>query len=166
MFLPSNRAVHLAATAIALGLACQSVTVSAQNREHGGAPAMRGGRGMAPRMEMQRAPRGYTRLEQPRGADIRPQTLNRDDFNHNYRAERGYHIGPYDAPNGWKYRQWHYGEILPRMFWAQQYWLSDYWLFGLEIPPAGYEWIRYGPDALLVDVTTGEIVQVIYGSFI
>jgi Ni/Co efflux regulator RcnB len=34
------------------------------------------------------------------------------------------------------------------------------------MPPwAGYEWVRYGNDALLVDVDTGEIIRVEYDIF-
>ena len=53
----------------------------------------------------------------------------------------------------------------PRAFWASEYYLSDYWLFGLEVPPVGYEWVRNGADALLIDTNTGEILQVEYGVF-
>jgi Ni/Co efflux regulator RcnB len=53
-----------------------------------------------------------------------------------------------------------------RVFWAPRYFLSDYWLFGLEVPPVGYEWVRYGDDALLIDVNTGMILQVEYGVFV
>jgi Ni/Co efflux regulator RcnB len=62
-------------------------------------------------------------------------------------------------------RHWAYGQILPRAYWAPQYHLADYWLFGLEVPPPGCEWVRDDDDALLVDVTTGEIMQVEYGVF-
>jgi Ni/Co efflux regulator RcnB len=43
--------------------------------------------------------------------------------------------------------------------------LADYWLFALEVPPAGYEWVRDNTDALLVSTQTGEILQVEYGVF-
>ena len=56
-------------------------------------------------------------------------------------------------------------EILPRAYWAAPYVLADYWLFALEVPPAGYEWVRDGNDALLVNTGTGEILQVEYGVF-
>ena len=52
-----------------------------------------------------------------------------------------------------------------RVYWTSQYILSDYWLFGLEVPPPGFEWIRDDDDALLVDTSNGEIVQVEYGVF-
>jgi Ni/Co efflux regulator RcnB len=60
---------------------------------------------------------------------------------------------------------WGYGEILPRVYWGPNYLIADYWLFALEVPPAGYEWVRDDTDALLIDVNTGEILQVEYGAF-
>jgi Ni/Co efflux regulator RcnB len=36
---------------------------------------------------------------------------------------------------------------------------------GLPPPPPGDQWVRYGPDLLLVDVSTGQIVDVIYDAF-
>jgi Ni/Co efflux regulator RcnB len=30
---------------------------------------------------------------------------------------------------------------------------------------AGYQWIRYGPDLFLVDIATGNVVDVRYGVF-
>lgn len=56
--------------------------------------------------------------------------------------------------------------MLPEPFWDDQYWLGDYWLFGLDVPPVGYEWICYGPDAILVNISTGEIAQVVYDEFL
>jgi Ni/Co efflux regulator RcnB len=43
--------------------------------------------------------------------------------------------------------------------------LDDYWRMGLEGPPWGYQWVRYGPDLLLVSTRTGRIEDVIYGAF-
>jgi len=37
-------------------------------------------------------------------------------------------------------------------------------LFAASIGP-GYVWVRYGPDALLIDTYTGEIIQVRYDVF-
>jgi Ni/Co efflux regulator RcnB len=62
-------------------------------------------------------------------------------------------------------RRWAYGQILPRAYWGPQFILSDYWLFALEVPPVGYEWVRDDTDALLVNTSTGEILQVEYGVF-
>jgi Nickel/cobalt transporter regulator len=38
-------------------------------------------------------------------------------------------------------------------------------LFALEVPPVGYEWVRDGNDAILVNTDSGEILQVEYGVF-
>lgn len=116
--------------------------------------------------EPERAPMGYPRVERPVGVDARPQQFDRQAYNHNFVADHGYHIGAYHAPRGFHYRRWSYGEILPRGYWSQDYWLQDYWLFGLDVPPYGFEWVRYGPDALLIDTRSGEVVQVIYGRFL
>lgn len=130
------------------------------------ASAAEGPRQGMPRMEAQREPRGYTRFERPRGADQRPPAFDRAYFGHNFQARQTFRIGPYHAPPGYAYRRWAYGEILPAPFWVQDYWISDFWLFGLDVPPVGYEWVRYGPDALLVSTSDGEIGQVVYGTFL
>jgi Ni/Co efflux regulator RcnB len=80
-------------------------------------------------------------------------------------SQQRYHWEPYRPPHGWYYRQWTYGQDLPAAFWARDYWINIYWNFGLIDPPYGYVWVRYGPDALLVNVATGEILSVEYGVF-
>jgi Ni/Co efflux regulator RcnB len=110
-------------------------------------------------------PRGYQRVTEPPGWNARPATVDRGAYQHNYQAARNYHIGPYRRPHGWVDRHWGYGEILPRAFWAPQYLIADYWLFALEVPPTGYEWVRYGNDALLIDINSGEVLQAEYGVF-
>jgi Ni/Co efflux regulator RcnB len=141
-------------------LAIASPAALAQHRS-GGAAA----RPAAP-AEPERRPRGYDRIERPRGAEVRPQHLDRPSYNHNFNATRGFRIGPYQPPQGYRYHRWVYGNILPRIYWSRNYWLLDYWLFGLDVPPFGFEWVRYGPDALLIDVNSGEVIQVIYGRFL
>ena len=119
----------------------------------------------AARGEPHEGPRGYQRPAEPHGWDARPAQVDRGAYQHNYRAARSYHIGPYHRPPGWTAHRWGYGEILPRAYWAPQYLIGDYWLFGLEVPPVNYEWVRDGNDALLIDTNTGEILQVEYGVF-
>jgi Ni/Co efflux regulator RcnB len=48
---------------------------------------------------------------------------------------------------------------------VRDYWLTDWWMFDLPIPPYGYEWVRYGDDALLINTYTGQILEVEYGVF-
>jgi Ni/Co efflux regulator RcnB len=126
---------------------------------------MSGGARPAPHGEPHPGPSGYSRVTEPKGWNTRPATVNRATYNHNYQAARSYKIGPYRRPSGWTDRQWHYGDILPRAYWTSEYVLSDYWLFALEVPPADCEWVRDGNDALLVNMDTGEILQVEYGVF-
>lgn len=86
-------------------------------------------------------------------------------YRRNVTSPHRYRIGVYHAPRGYYYRRWHYGERLPVAFYARDYWLLDFIAFGLFAPPPGYEWVRYGDDALLIDVETGEIIQVRYDVF-
>jgi Ni/Co efflux regulator RcnB len=115
--------------------------------------------------EAHTGPRGYARVAEPRGWDARPPTVDRDTYQRNYQASRSYHIGPYHRPRGWRSHRWVHGEILPRIYFAPEYLIGDYWLFGLEVAPIGYEWVRDDDDALLVNIGTGEVLQVEYGVF-
>ncbi|HTV96457.1 MAG TPA: RcnB family protein [Steroidobacteraceae bacterium] len=153
----------LALSAALLAAGSSSVALAQPDREHGGqhaAPAR-----AAPRGEPHQGPQGYQRVTAPHGWNQRPQTVDRGAYQHNFRAARSYSIGPWRPPHGWVARRWVYGQILPRAYWAAPYLIGDYWLFALEVPPVGYEWVRDGNDALLVNMTTGEILQVEYGVF-
>jgi len=75
------------------------------------------------------------------------------------------HVHPFHYPPGWAYREWVIGAILPGIFLTPDYYYTDWAALGLDPPPPGDEWVRYGPDLLLVDTTTGQVVQVIYGVF-
>jgi hypothetical protein len=83
----------------------------------------------------------------------------------NQYADHSYRWQPYQPPRGWYDRRWAYGQILPAPFWARNYWLGNYWNFGLIDPPYGYVWVRYGNDALLVNVITGRILGSVYWLF-
>jgi Ni/Co efflux regulator RcnB len=71
----------------------------------------------------------------------------------------------YVKPAGWYSHRWVYGERLPRAFFAPDYFILDFAAFGLISPWDGYEWVRYGDDALLIDVETGEVIRVEYDVF-
>ena len=86
-------------------------------------------------------------------------------WHRNFRAEKRYHWRPYNKPRGWYYRRWAFGMIFPVIFWQRDYWITDYWNFGLPNPPYGYVWVRYGDDAVLVNVRTGYILQIVYSLF-
>ena len=140
-----------------------------QHEEHGAPPhaeahpAPHGPQGHP--AEPHAGPSGYQRPVAPQGWDARPKTFDRATYQHNFQAARSYKIGPYHRPAGWVTRRWGYGDHLPRAYWASQYLLADYWLFGLEVPPADYEWVRVGDDALLINTVNGEVLQAEYGVF-
>jgi Ni/Co efflux regulator RcnB len=80
-------------------------------------------------------------------------------------APRRYSVGRYRAPSGYRYQRWNYGQRLPTAYYASTFWLSNFIAYGLFAPPPDAVWVRYGPDALLVDRYTGEIISVEYGAF-
>src|ERR1051326_6989223 len=78
-----------------------------------------------------------------------------------YSAVRG---PEFRYPRGWAYRRWYRGDVLPRLFLADAFFF-DYAFLGLPSPPRYYRWVRYGPDALLVNVYDGRVLDVIYDAF-
>jgi Nickel/cobalt transporter regulator len=75
------------------------------------------------------------------------------------------HLAPFAYPAGWGYRRWAVGAILPPLFLAPAYYYSDWATLGLDPPQPGFQWVRYGPDLLLVNVTTGAVVDTVPGVF-
>jgi Ni/Co efflux regulator RcnB len=92
-------------------------------------------------------------------------TIDVSVWHKNFQADHHYHWGDYNGPPGYAYQRWGFGQNLPREYWAQNYWITNYLNFGLVAPPDGYVWVRYGPDAILIDEDTGDIIQVEYGVF-
>jgi Ni/Co efflux regulator RcnB len=79
---------------------------------------------------------------------------------------RRVHASPYRYPPGWAYRRWTAGAVLPGLFLTSLYFYSDWATLDLPAPPPGYQWVRYGPDLLLVQLGTGQVVDVAYGVFL
>jgi Ni/Co efflux regulator RcnB len=57
------------------------------------------------------------------------------------------------------------GRPLARALFAPAYYYAGYAALGLAAPPANYQWIRYGPDLMLVNLATGNVVDIRYGVF-
>ncbi|MGA8610843.1 MAG: RcnB family protein [Xanthobacteraceae bacterium] len=72
---------------------------------------------------------------------------------------------PFVYPAGWAYRRWVVGAILPPLFLTPDYYYTDYSALGFPPPDPGFQWVQYGPDLLLVNVATGQVVDVAYGVF-
>ena len=165
---PLKLSLAFAAVALMAGSA-GSAFAQQQLEEHGAPPRAEGHPAphgpQAHPAEPHAGPSGYQRPAAPQGWDARPKTFDRATYQHNFQAARSYKVGPYHRPGGWVNRHWGYGDHLPRAYFASQYLLADYWLFGLEVPPVDYEWVRVGDDALLVNTANGEVLQAEYGVF-
>jgi hypothetical protein len=86
-------------------------------------------------------------------------------FSFRGRTFNGVHAAPFVYPQGYGYRRWGVGASLPPFFLAPDYFYPEWAALGLEPPPPGTQWVRYGPDLLLVDVNTGQVIDVAYGVF-
>jgi Ni/Co efflux regulator RcnB len=74
--------------------------------------------------------------------------------------------GPaFHYPRGMHYRRWSVGGIFPRVFLTPSYFYSGWGALGLAAPAPGYAWVRYGPDLVLVNISTGQVENVVYGVF-
>jgi len=108
----------------------------------------------------------------PGGGNYRPGA-GRPGYSGNWSGRRGawgwngrrVRLGGWAWPSGYGYQRWVVGGILPAIFLSQAYYYSDYGQLGFEAPPWGYQWVRYGPDLLLVNIATGQVADAEYGVF-
>ncbi|MGI9375248.1 MAG: RcnB family protein [Tsuneonella suprasediminis] len=87
---------------------------------------------------------------------------------HHYRSHNRsvFRIGRYYAPyNGYRYSRVGIGFYLNNLFFSSRYWINDPGYY--RLPPAygPYRWVRYYDDVLLVDIYSGEVVDVIHNFF-
>ena len=127
-----------------------------------------------------RTPPSYARPDRP--API-PETAYRyggrspqwntnwhNDRRYDWRNYREHHrstfrVGVYYDPFGWGYQRFNVGWRLYPAYYEQNYWLTDPYMY--DLPPAPYplQWVRYYDDALLVNVFTGQVEDVMYDFF-
>jgi Ni/Co efflux regulator RcnB len=93
----------------------------------------------------------------------------RNDRRYDWRRYRDhhrsvFHLGIYFDPFGFGYRPFDIGYRLQPVYFGQQYWI-DPALYGLPFPPPGAQWVRYWNDAVLVDMYSGEVIDVIHDFF-
>ena len=91
---------------------------------------------------------------------------NRYDWSGYRNSHRSiYRLGRYYDPYGWGYRRFAVGYSLRPYYYRSRYWLDDPWMY--RLPPAygPYRWVRYYDDALLVDIHSGFVVDVIHNFF-
>ncbi len=104
--------------------------------------------------------------------DLRDFRRDRRDDRRDFRADRRnqnrafFNVGRYYPPvRGWNYRRLGIGFTLGAPFFASSFWINDPWAY--RLPPAygQYRWVRYYGDVLLVDIYTGQVVDVINDFF-
>jgi Ni/Co efflux regulator RcnB len=79
-----------------------------------------------------------------------------------------YQAAPYRYPGGyygWTNHAWRRGEWLPPVFITSSYFINDWYDFGLWQPDYGYQWIRVGADAVLINLADGQVVDVVPGVY-
>ncbi len=112
------------------------------------------------------------RVGHRRDRDDRNRWTNqwRTDHRYDWRRYRDrnrsiFRIGFYYDPFGYSYQRFGTGSFLYSNYYQSNYWINDPWQY--RLPPAygPYRWVRYHSDALLIDIYSGEVVDVIYGFF-
>jgi hypothetical protein len=88
-----------------------------------------------------------------------------DWYKHRNRYWWLFQLGWYNDPFGWGYQPYGIGWRMWPSYYGRQYWLDDPWQYRLPYAPAGTRWIRYWDDAILVDLWSGQVVDVIYNFF-
>lgn len=82
-----------------------------------------------------------------------------------FTTERRLQVAPPTPPQADQHRRWAAGDRLPPSDFGSNRQITRYGLYGLTTPPPGAVWVRNGRDALLVNRTSGEIIQAQYGTF-
>ncbi len=74
--------------------------------------------------------------------------------------------GSYYSPyRNYSYRRLSIGFFIDSLFYGNRYWINDPWQYRLPDAYGPYRWVRYYDDALLVDIYSGEVVDVINNFF-
>ena len=73
--------------------------------------------------------------------------------------------GYYSPYRNYRYNRLSIGIVLDSLFYSNRYWLSDPWQYRLPHAPYGTQWVRYYNDVVLVDIYSGEVIDVIYDFF-
>lgn len=91
------------------------------------------------------------------------QRYNWNDWRRRNRSV--YHQHSYHDPFGWAYQTFSIGWRLWPNYYSSSYWINDPGMYRLPPAPPGTRWIRYYNDALLVDMWSGEVLDVIHNFF-
>ena len=100
-----------------------------------------------------------------RGARARAQAQQSRSYRLGRRTYRIVRAAPYRYLGGYRYRVFRRGQRFPAALLLASYFLNNYSSYGLASPPLGYRWVRFGPDAVLVNLGTYEVANTRYGLF-
>jgi len=163
----------LVAAALALLVPSVALAQTAEPIKPGGrAPAPHAAPAAAPRPVARPQPAMHAPAARPQAARERPALAPRplppraDRFYHRGQDFARIHGPAYAYPAGWHYRRWDIGLRLPPALFAPGYYYDGWAALGLQGPPPGYTWVRFGPDLLLVNIDSGEVEDVAYGVFL
>lgn len=92
---------------------------------------------------------------------------SRYNWSHYRNSNRNiFRIGTYYSPyRNYYYRPLNIGFFLDSLFYSNRYWINDPWQYRLPEVYGPYRWVRYYDDVLLVDIYSGEVVDVIRNFF-
>jgi len=77
-----------------------------------------------------------------------------------------FRLGRYYAPyRDYRYRRLSIGARIGNLFFGSRYWINDPGRYRLPAVYGPYRWVRYYDDVLLVDIYSGEVVDVIHDFF-
>ena len=86
-------------------------------------------------------------------------------YDNRFYARQRFTIGFYAAPWGYAPRVWVYGDRLPLSYYGDRYIVDDYYNYDLYAPPYATAWVRVGDDVLLVDLDSGDVLDVVANLF-
>lgn len=94
----------------------------------------------------------------------------RNDRRYDWRRYRDHNhsifqYGNYYDPYRSSYRRFSIGFNLWPSYYQSNYWLNDPWMYRLPPVYGPYRWVRYYDDALLVNIYTGEVEDVVRDFF-
>ena len=105
--------------------------------------------------------------------DVREEQRDLREARHEARADwRDYRRSHRDAyrrpayvgPRGYAYRPVAVGHRFDRAYYGSRYVISDPWRYRLPAVHGAHRWVRYGNDALLVNIRNGRVLEV-YNDF-
>jgi Ni/Co efflux regulator RcnB len=105
----------------------------------------------------------HDRYDRQRHDDWRRPDWRRS-WSHGWSGSRYRAPARYVYPRGYHSYSWRVGYQIPLAFLIANYYV-DYRPYGLSAPPYGCRWVRVDGDLLLVEIRSGEIIDILYEFF-